>query len=151
MDDSEDARILGLASGSLAGSFAATRSTIALISDSMTVEWNNGGAEPRRMPSTHFAILVSPAARGRSIRLEFRGFARPVGAGSLAVQIGGTHLNVRPTEEGYHAMATAALSADSDTTPVIVTLHLPKPADRLPAMLTLDTVDATLFEDPKAG
>ncbi len=76
MDRNEPAQLLGLASASLAGSFVSVPTAISLIFDSCVVEWNNGGAEPAHMPSTNFALLASPAARGRSVEVQLSGFAQ---------------------------------------------------------------------------
>jgi hypothetical protein len=146
MTNNESARLVGLASASIAGSFVANRTVISLLYDALTVEWNNGGPEPERMPSTSFAIAASPAARGRSIELTLNGFVQPVGAGSVALKVGAAPLTVQPSEESYSATVTATLSADADTTPVEVTLDLPKPADDSAAMLTLDSIDIRLVD-----
>jgi hypothetical protein len=146
MSNGPSAELLGLASGSLYGSFTANRSTISLIYDAMKVEWNNGGAEPERMPSTSFAIVASPDARGRTIELDLRGFSTPAGAGSVTLDVGGARLTAAPAEEEYYAKLEATLSADSDTTRVIATLDLPKPEDGAATMLTLDSIDVALPE-----
>jgi hypothetical protein len=140
----EPAQLLGLATASIAGAFTTTQSSVALIYDAMTVEWNNGAPDPARMPSTDFAIVASPAARGRGIWLHLRGHATPLDTGSIEVKIGGESVTVRPTEEDYYEPIKARLSADADTTPVIVTLDLPDPADGALATLTLDSIDVTL-------
>jgi len=150
MDGNEAVQLLGLAQASLAGTFTTSPSVISLIYDAMTIERHSGGAEPKHMPSTSFAIVASPAARGRSIELTLSGFAQPPGAGSLALQVGGAHSTVQPTEESYYMMVTATLNADADTTPVIVTLDLPKPADDSPVALQLDAVSVRLIDCPDA-
>ena len=58
----------------------ANQTVIALIYDAMTIERHSGGDDPKRMPSTSFTIVASPAARGRSIELTLSGFAQPPGA-----------------------------------------------------------------------
>jgi hypothetical protein len=146
MDGNESPRFLGLASASLAGSFVTNQDVIALIYDAMTVQWNNGGAEPKHMPSTNFAIVASPAARGRSIQLTLSGFTQPAGTGAVTLQVGDTQLKVEPAAESYSETVTATLSADADTTPVTVTLELPKPADESAAMLGLDSIDIMLAD-----
>ena len=151
MSGNETGQLLGLASASIAGSFVTNQSVIALLYDGITIERHSGGAEPKRMPSTSFAIVASPAARGRSIQLTLNGFAQPPGAGSVALQVGGAHLTVQPTEESYSATVTATLSADADTTPVIVTLDLPKPADDSQVGLQLDSIDVRLPDCGDAG
>lgn len=147
MTSDESARLLGLASASIAGAFTTSQSALALIYDSMTVEWNNGGAAPKHMPSTNFAILATPATRGRSVQLELGGFSQPPGAGSIELDVDGTRTTVRPTEETFHAAVAVTLSADADTTPVIVTLNLAEPVDDSAAMLGLDTIDVSLPAD----
>lgn len=144
MDQKEPAQLLGLASASMPGSFTTVETAIALLYDSLKVEWNNGGAEPKRMPSANFAILASSAARGRSIQLELRGFAQPAGCGSVELSIGGVSINVRPTDESFSTRVSATLSADADVTPVIATLNLPKPDDGSAATFTLDSIDVSL-------
>jgi hypothetical protein len=144
MGGNEPAQLLGLASGSMAGAFTSTQSAISLIYDSMKVEWNNGAADPQRMPSTNFAIVASPAARGQTIRLDLRGFSMPAGAGSVQLEIGGAQSTATSDDEDFVATVTATLSADADTTPVTVTLDLPKPADEAVASLTLDSIDVSL-------
>jgi hypothetical protein len=148
MTDGESPRLLGLASASMAGAFVTNETVISLLYDAMTVSWNNGGAEPKHMPSTRFAIVASPAARGQSIRLSLNGFTQPAGAGALAVQVGGTQLKVEPDEEDYVETVTVTLSADADTTPVTVTLDLPEPADDSAAMVGLDSIDISLTDCP---
>lgn len=144
MGGSEQSQLLGLASGSMAGAFTTTQSAISLLYDSMKVEWNNGAADPTRMPSTTFAIVASPAARGQTIRLDLRGFSLPAGAGSVQLEIGGVQSTAASADEDFVATVTAALSADSDTTPVTVAFDLPKPADGAVASLTLDSIDVSL-------
>jgi hypothetical protein len=146
MNSNESAQFVGLASASIAGSFVTNQSAISLLYDAMTIERHSGGAEPKHMPSTSFAIVASPAARGRSIELTLSGFAQPPGAGSLALQVGGEHSTVQPTEESYYVTVTATLSADADTTPVIVTLDLPKPADDSQVGLQLDAISVRLSD-----
>lgn len=151
MDGNEAIQLLGLAQASLAGSFRTTPSVISLLCDAMTIERHSGGAEPKHMPSTSFAIVASPAARGRSIELTLSGLALPPGAGSLALQVGGALSTVQPTEESYYMTVTATLSADADTTPVIVTLDLPKPTDDSQVGLQLDAVSVRLIDCSDAG
>lgn len=146
MDGNEPVQLLGLASASIVGSFTTSPSVISLIYDAMTIERHSGGAEPKHMPSTSFGIVASPAARGRSIELTLSGFAQPPGAGSVALQIGEAHSSVQPTEESYYTTVTATLSADADTTPVIVTLDLPKPADDSQVGLQLDAISVRLID-----
>ncbi len=144
MESSEPLQLLGLASGSLAGSFVSTQSAISLLYDAMKVEWNNGAADPERMPGTSFAIVASPAARGATVRLDLRGFSFPAGAGSVQLEIGGVSQTVTANGEDLFATVTATLSADADTTPVTATLDLPKPADGAAASFTLDSIDVSL-------
>jgi hypothetical protein len=144
MDHKEPAQLLGLASASMPGSFTTVETAIALLYDSLKVEWTTGGADPKRMPSANFAILASPAARGRPIKLELRGFAQPAGCGSVDLSIGGVQMTVRPTDASFSTRVSAALSADADVTPVIATLNLPKPADGSAASFTLDSIDVSL-------
>lgn len=151
MDGNEPVQLLGLASASIAGSFTTSPSVISLIFDAMTIERHSGGAEPKHMPSASFAIVASPAARGRSIELTLSGFAQPPAAGSLALQIGGAHSTVQPAEESYYTTATATLSAEADTTPVVVTLDLPKPADDSQVALQLDAISVRLVGCGDAG
>jgi hypothetical protein len=151
MDNNESGQLLGLAQASIAGSFTTSPSVISLIYDAMTIERHSGSPEPKHMPSASFAIVASPAARGRSIELTLSGFAQPPGAGSLALQIGGVHSTVQPTEESYYTTVTATLNADADTTPVIVTLDLPKPADDSQVGLQLDAIDVRLPDCPAPG
>jgi hypothetical protein len=151
MSSNESGQLLGLAQASIAGSFVTNQTVISLIYDGMTIERHSGGPEPKHMPSTSFAIVASPAARGRSIQLTLSGFAQPPGAGSVALQIGGAHSTVLPTAESYSTTVTAMLSADADTTPVIVTLDLPKPADDSQVALQLDTIDVRLPDCGDAG
>ena len=144
MGGNERAALLGLASASIVGAFTSVSSAISVIYDALKAEWNNGGPDPERMPSTRFVIVASPAARGRAIELDLRGFCTPAGAGSLTLEVGGARQTVQPAEEEYYAKLTATLSADADTTPVIVTLDLPRPSDGSAAMLTLDSIDVSL-------
>lgn len=144
MTNDDSTGFLGLASASIAGSFTTAQSALSLIYDSMTVQWNNGGAAPKRMPSTSFAILATPATRGRSVQFELSGFSQPPGAGSIELDVGGTRSSVQLTEESFRAEVTVTLSADADTTPVIVTLNLPEPDDGSATMLGLDTIDISL-------
>lgn len=146
MSDGESPQLLGLASASMAGAFTTTPTIISLLYDAMTVDWNNGGAEPKHLPSSDFAIVASPATRGRSIEIILSGFAQPAGAGAVALQIGDTRQTVDPAEERYSETVTATLSADSDTTPIIVTLDLPKPPDDSQATLDLDSIDIRLAD-----
>lgn len=146
MDSNGSPRFLGLASASLTGSFLTNQDVISLIYDAMTVEWNNGGAEPKHMPSMNFALVASPAARGRPIHLTLNGFGQPAGAGAVALQVGDTQLKVEPAAESYSETVTATLSADADTTAVTVTLDLPKPADESAAMFGLDSIDISLAD-----
>lgn len=139
-----EVQLLGLASASIAGAFTTSGSALSLIYDSMTVERNNGGTAPKHMPSTNFALLATPAARGRPVQLELSGFSQPPGAGSIDLDVGGTHTTVQPTGETFRAEVTVTLSADADTTPVVVTLNLPEPDDGSPAMLGLDSIDVSL-------
>lgn len=144
MRGSEPLHFLGLASGSMAGAFTTTQGTISLIYDSMKVEWNNGAADPKRMPSASFAIVATPAARGKTVRLDLRGFSSPAGAGSVQLETGGVQLTATSADEDFVATVTATLSADADTTPVTVTLDLPKPAGGTVASFTLDSIDVSL-------
>jgi hypothetical protein len=89
MSGNEIPQLLGLASASIAGAFTTSPSAISLIYDAMTAEWNNGGTAPTRMPSASFAILASPAARGRTVQLILRGYGTPPGAGSLDLKVAG--------------------------------------------------------------
>jgi len=146
MDSNEPQQLLGLAQASIAGSFTTTQTVISLLYDSMTVAWNNGGAEPERMPSTSFTIVASPAARGRPIQLVLNGFSQPGGAGSVQLQIGRAQFTAQAGEETYSTTVNATLSADADTTRVVVTLDLPKPTDDSAAMLALDTIDLSLVD-----
>ncbi|MEA3058158.1 MAG: hypothetical protein QOF34_973, partial [Sphingomonadales bacterium] len=91
-----------------------------------------------------FAILASPAARGRSIELNLSGFAQPAGCGSLDLSIGGARMTVRPTGDNFSTRVSATLNCDADTTPVIVTLNLPPPADGSAASLALESIDISL-------
>jgi hypothetical protein len=151
MDGNDTGKLLGLASASIAGSFVSNSSVISVIYDSMEVEWNNGGADPKRMPSTNFTIVASPAARGRSVQIQLRGFAQPFGESSIGLEIGGSRISAKPTEESFSTTVTAALSSDSDTTPVTLTLELPKPDDGSLATLTLDSADLLLADCATAG
>ena len=151
MANDDSAQLVGLASASIAGSFVTNQTVISLIYDAMTIERHSGGAEPKRMPSTNFAIVASPAARGRSIELTLSGFAQPPGAGSVALQIGGADSTVQPSEESYYVTVTATLSADADTTPVIVTLDLPKPDDDSQVALQLDAISVRLADCGERG
>jgi hypothetical protein len=144
MDRKESGQLLGLASGSIAGSFVTNQTVISVIYDSMKVDWNNGAADPEHMPSTNFAVVASPAARGRSVQLGLRGYIQPVGAGSIRLEIGGAQTIAQLTEESFSATVTATLSLDADTTPVTLTLDLAKPADESLATLTLDSIDLLL-------
>lgn len=144
MDRNEPAELLGLASASIAGSFVTVPTAIALIFDSCKVEWNNGGAEPAHMPSANFAILASPAARGRPVEVQLNGFAQPPGCGSVDLAVGGTRITVRPTDEIFSTRVSATLSADADVTPVVATLNLPRPDDGAAASFTLETIDLNL-------
>lgn len=151
MASNEPRQLLGLASASIAGSFTSTQSAIALLYDSMKVEWNNGAADSERMPSTNFAIVASPAARGQKIRLELHGFSFPAGAGSIQLQIGDAHLTATSADENFYAALSATLSADADTTRVTATLDLPKPADGAAASFTLDSIDVSLPDCAEGG
>lgn len=146
MDRKEPAQLLGLASASLAGSFVSVSTAISLIYDSCTVEWNNDGAEPAHMPSTNFAILATPAARGRPVEFQLSGFAEPAGCGSVELSVGGMRITVQPTDETFSTRVSATLSADADVTPVVATLNLLKPDDGSAASFTLDTIDLSLPE-----
>lgn len=144
MGSVETSELLGLASASIAGSFLATQDAISLLYDAMTVEWNNCGPDPERMPSTSFAIVASPAARGKTVTLYIRGFSFPASVGAVQLDIGGTQVSATSSEENFVASVTATLSADSDVTPVTVTLDLPKPVDDAAASLALDSIDVSL-------
>ena len=144
MRDSEAPRLVGLASASIAGAFVTNETVMSLLYDAMTVAWNNGGAEPAHMPSTNFSLIASPAARGRSIRLRLNGFAQAAGGGAVALNVGGTQLRVKLAEENYGEEVTATLNAEADTTPITVTLDLPRPAGDSAAMLGLDSIDISL-------
>lgn len=144
MTGRESAQFLGLASATMPGSFTTNRDVISLIYDTMKVEWNNGGADPKHMPSADFGIVASPAARGKAVTFDLRGFASPAGAGSVQLDIGGSARKASSAEEGFFATVTATLSADSDLTAVKVTLDLPKPEDGSAANFTLDTIDVSL-------
>lgn len=144
MGGSESLQLLGLASGSMAGSFTTAGSALALLYDSMKVEYNNGAPDPERMPSATFAILASPDARGKTIQLHLLGFSMPAGAGSVRLRIGEVETVATSPEENFSATVTAVLSADADTTRVTVTLDLPKPDDGAVASLTLDSIDVSL-------
>jgi hypothetical protein len=146
MDGSKDAQLLGLASGSIAGSFVTTQTAIAVLYDSMKVEWNNGADDPKHMPSTNFAVVASPAAQGRTVQLRLSGYIQPAGAGSITLDVGSAKTTATPSEENFSVAVTAMLSADSATTPVILALDLPKPADGSLATLTLDSVDLSLTD-----
>jgi len=147
----ETAQLVGLASASIAGSFTTSPSVISLIYDAMTIERHSSSPEPKHMPSASFAIVASPAARGRSIELTLSGFAQPPGAGALALQVGAADSTVQPTEESYYMTVTATLSANADTTPVIVTLDLAKPADDSQVGLQLDAISVRLVDCGDAG
>lgn len=140
----ESAQFLGLASASMAGSFNTIQDVISLLYDAMSVAWNNGGPDPERMPSASFAILASPAARGKTVRLALRGFAFPAGDGTVRLDIGGTAATASPSEESFSHIVTATLSADGDVTRVTVTLDLPRPADASATSLALDSIDVSL-------
>ena len=144
MSDNGIPQLIGLASASFGGSFTTNGNAVALIFDAMTAAWNQGGAERERMRSAAFSLVASPEARARTIRLTLSGFAQPPGAGALALQLGDASQKVQPAEESYSVTASATLSAESDITPVIVTLDLPKPADDSAAMLGLDSIDIFL-------
>ena len=150
MAGNESAQFLGLASASIAGSFTTNRVVISVLYDAMKVEWNNGGADPKRMPSTDFAILASPAARGQTVKFDLQGFSYPPGAGSVQLSIGGAPATATSAEEKFYASVTATLSADDDVTRVVVTLDLPKPDDGSAASFTLDSIDVSLVDCPDA-
>jgi hypothetical protein len=128
------------------GSFTTNRDVISIIYDTMKAEQNNGAADPKRMPSAAFGIVASPAARGKAVTFDLRGFVSPAGAGSVQLDIGGSASKASSAEEDFFATVTATLSADSDLTAVKVTLDLPKPDDGSAASFTLDSIDISLPE-----
>jgi hypothetical protein len=143
-DNSVIPQLLGLSSASLHGAFTTSGSVLSLLYDAMTVARNNGRPPPEKMPSTHFALVANEAARGQSVRFDLSGFCTPAGAGRIRLEIGGQVSEVTATEERFYASATAVLNADAESTPVLVSLDLPEPADGAAAMLTLDSIDIEL-------
>ena len=146
MTGRERAQFVGLASASMPGSFTTNRDVISIIYDTMKAEQNNGAPDPKRMPSAAFGIVASPAARGKAVTFDLRGFVSPAGAGSVQLDIGGSASKASSAEEDFFATVTATLSADSDLTAVKVTLDLPKPDDGSAASFTLDSIDISLPE-----
>lgn len=143
-----NARILGLAQASMAGSFTlAGGNTLSLLFDSMVVGWNNGNPDPKRMPEVSFAIVASPEARGLPIKFEMRGFAQPPVSGIVRVKVGDRSYEALAVEEGYYAVVEANLDQSAETTAIIVTLDLPAPTDQSAAQLALDSIDLTLDPD----
>jgi hypothetical protein len=103
------------------------------------------------MPATSFAIVATPAARGRTVTLFIRGFSSPPGAGGVALEIGGVAMRAASPDETFAAAVTATLSADSDVTPVKATLDLPRPEDGSAASFALDSIDVSLPDCTKGS
>jgi hypothetical protein len=121
------------------------RGELALLYDAFQVSWNNGSADPKRMPKAGLTLVASDGARGSRISLNLRGFATPSGAARLHVRVGQSRSTFVPPEEDFDIEAEGVLEGGSDSTDIEFELELPKPEEEgAVAQLTLDSVDIGL-------
>lgn len=147
------ARLHGLSAGSLS-SFTSTPNGcgMSILFDNWRVE-RGGSAPPPKYPSTRsLTFAASPAARGKSLRLDIRGAHHGAGTAKLTLVVGKLRRELAITEEDFLIRTSIPLDrATADTRLELTASIEPREAGGETALLAIDSIDAGLAGCGKGG
>ena len=138
-------RFYGLAAGSVNGfTTSPAGCAISIIFDHAVVGWNNGGADPKRLPELSFKPVGNVASYGRVVKLDVRGNLTGKGVAKLKLTFGGRKSEVAVPPGDFDLHLIDRMSKDPDGTMSTLVLDLAKPADGTATVLSVDSADLSL-------